>query len=142
MPWLNNGGPSMFDYLILSACLWATAPDWTGDARYPDVRLGDAREFGISAREVREGWLMARAHISFHEEYILKNYTFATLMNWREHAGRCERAWDALDNAMNGQRDKLARLAELDRLRRIIGDKAYHARIMPPACPGYLFAND
>jgi hypothetical protein len=46
----------MFDFLILSACLWATTPDFAGDARYPDVRLGDAREFGISAREARAGW--------------------------------------------------------------------------------------
>jgi len=132
----------MFDYLLLSACLWATTPDWTGDARYPDVRLGDAREFGIDAREARAGWLMARAHIAHHDEYILRSYTFATLMLWREHANKCERAWDALDNVLNGNRDKLARLAELDRLRAIIGNDAYHARLMPAPCPGHLFAND
>lgn len=132
----------MFEYLLLSSSLWATTPDLIGDARYPDVRLADAREFGIDAREARAGWLMARAHISYHEEYILRNYTFATLMMWREHATRAERAWDSLDNALSGNRDKLARLAELDRLRIIIGPEAYHARLMPAACPGHLFLND
>ena len=132
----------MFDYLLLSACLWATTPDWTGDARYPDVRLGDAREFGISAREARAGWLMARAHVAHHDEFILRHHTFATYMAWRSEANACDAAWDALDNALNGTRNKLARLAELDRLRAIIGNDAYHARRMPAPCPGHLFAND
>ena len=128
----------MFELLITLAVAHQS-PDLTADARYPLVRIADAAEFNILPHEAREAWNVAGRHIRTHEAYLLTHYTFGAVAAWRAEAEQCKAAWDALDNVLTCSPDRLTRLAELDRLRRIVGDADYHARKMPPPCPGHRF---
>lgn len=130
----------MFNALIFIASMLATTPDFTADPRFPDVRLADVREFGLTAENAREAWLTARRHGTAHDEYIRENYPFAVYMNWRAEQAYAERVYDCLDNVLGGWgRSREYRLEELDRLRVMLGDTAYHARKLPMPCPGHLF---
>jgi hypothetical protein len=132
----------MFNEIVFIASMLATTPDFTADARHPDVRLGDAREFGLTPANAREAWLTARRHGAFHDEYIRERYPFAVYMNWRAEQAYAERVYDCLDNVLNGPgRSRESRLEELDRLRVMLGDANYHARKLPMPCPGHLFVD-
>lgn len=128
----------MFDLLIVLVTGFVT-PDYAIDARYPLVRIADAAEFNVSPEEARRAWELAHRHIIRHEDYLIERYAFGDVMVWKAEAEKCRNAWDCLDNVFRMRDTRESKLLELDRLRKIIGDDAYHARRMPQPTPGYMF---
>lgn len=130
--------------LFAAVALMAPAPRVMPErVAHPGVFLSDADGFAVDAITAREYWQLADRHIKHHRQHILDNYPFPAYMGWVTDAQKCRAAWDTLDNLTWPTMDKSPeyRLAQLRRLREILGEEDYAARRMPPPCPGWMFVD-
>lgn len=127
--------------LLAAVALTLPAPRVMPERAEAGVCLSDADGFAVDHVTAREYWRMAKRHIEHHEKYLLRTYPFARVQPWMAEAERCRAAWDTLDNLTWPGTDKSPeyRIAQLKRLRDILGEADYQARRMPPPCPGHLF---
>lgn len=134
----------MLAYLLFVISYGTCPPDWVPDSRYPEVRLTDIREFGVSGPAAKSLWQMSCV---YRREQAAKVQTWLQpkdYFRWEREWQFCHDCWDMLDNAMNGhwctaEESRERRLYWLNKLRQRLGDDLYRARIMPPHAPFYLF---
>lgn len=102
--------------------------------------MQDAYEFGVNWRDAKHAYELSRSHQVAYDKFIMENFRFSDYMDWRAEAEYCRMAWDLLDNALRpGLQGYEYRMANLEKLKGVIGEKAYNSRLMPAPTPGHLF---
>ncbi|HYE77929.1 MAG TPA: hypothetical protein VEI97_08085 [bacterium] len=108
------------------------------DPAFPEVRLEDAHRFGVVKGACRPlYWLAGRHAGQMRDEVASWNHP-ADVAEWEKETAWRHRCWYLLDDALECDHLSVyARLRSLDELRRLIGDHAYHAGVMPDPIPAY-----
>ncbi len=118
----------------------AEPADLTADARWPDVRLQDAYEFGVTYKEAHYAWSEAHAYVRHYDDHMKTWYFPGSYNLWLKEADWAKRVWDKMDNSLNENQPRHWRLEELTQLRAALGEEAYNARRLPNCVPDWLFA--
>lgn len=104
----------------------------------PDgVRLADAMEFGIHPCGVQGFWVQAREHAGLMRETMRAQNTEEVVWAWERDCDWRARSWDQLDNVLRCSMTYEAKMACLMKLKTLIGEELWEARIMPSPTPNY-----
>lgn len=122
----------------LAVALALTLPVPDSHPCHPDVRLSDAREFGVSKEACRALWRLSTNHATVMREQVLAANSPAVFESWECECRWRAQCWDALDDAvvcthLTAER----RLMGLERLRSLIGEEMWARREMPNPTPSY-----
>lgn len=137
----------MFDILIMLAVAHQP-PDLTADARYPLVRIADAREFGMTHEAAWSMLDISRQHQRHYAPYLMTYFLPCEYRRWEREANRHEEVWSQLCLVLSDEdhwfQFEIAdprewRLMQLNELRKMLGDEAYAARRMPEPTPSWMF---
>lgn len=140
---------------IVILCFMSLYPDrdfgdFSTSHRYPGVCVADGMEFPVDALTAKVNWQQARDHITIADGYMQTYFYPKSYQLWRSEAEWAKDCWDQLDNFhrakteatwWGGDEDlnrRERKLYALSKLRELLGEEAYNARLMPTTVVTWL----
>lgn len=134
---------------IVLAAWVSTLPDFdykdtVPHSRFPGVVVSDGLEFPIDAHSTKSNWREAKEHVNRLDGYMQTYYYPKAYQLWKQEAEWTRDCWDQLDNFHAARTDHIyagyrdedvirreRKLYALWKLKELLGEEAYNARMMP-----------
>jgi hypothetical protein len=124
--------------------------DFVPSHKYPGVCLADGLEFPVDAASAKAHWLESTSYINRQDGYMQTFYFPKAYQLWRSEAEWARECWNQLDNFHRASPTSVwwneteeasrreRKLYALWKLKEVLGEEAYNARLMPTTVVTWL----
>ncbi len=102
-----------------------------------EVSLSDGDRFSMSGVTARYLWTVSKGHAAVMREKLAGWNSPDAMAQWEMECEYRSRCWYLLDDVLFCQLPVQSKLRSLKELKRLIGDEAYTAGVMPICTPCY-----